>query len=180
MTLSRVSNDLASRYLTSLLTVHVVTEDATLTDIGATYLVAVSVTEIGPAAPCSLIAPGYAKVVLITKDMEAANVATQYEQLRNERIARNRVEVAARLREAGFQDEDFSNSLFPTSRAGSSTKSSTAPALKRDRGSQHEEELSSVPRRSTRQHPARDARVAEAPKPPTVVNKLVILLNPKP
>ena len=119
-------------------------------------------------------------VVLITKDMEAANVTTLYEQLRNERIARNRVEVAARLREAGFQDEDFNNSLFPTSRAGSSTKSSTGPVLKRDRGSQHEEELSSVPRRSTRQHPASDARLAKANQPPTLANKLVSLLNPKP
>lgn len=119
-------------------------------------------------------------VVLITKDMGAANVTTQYEQLRNERIARNRVELASRLREAWFLDEDFSNSLFPTSRARSSTKSSTDPALKRDWGSQHEEELSSLPRRSTRQHPASDARLAAAPQPPTLANKLVSPLNPKP
>ena len=72
--------------------------------------------------------------------MEAANVAIHYEQLRDERIARNRIEVAKRLREAGFQDQDFSSSLFPTSRAGSSIKSSTAPAFKRDRGRQQSAE----------------------------------------
>jgi len=110
--------------------------------------------------------------------MEAANVTNQYEQLRNERIARNRVEVALRLREAGFQDEDFTISLFPTSRAGSSTKSSTAPALKRDRGSQQSEELSSVPRRSTRQHPAPETRPPEVPHPPKFANKLVSLPKP--
>ena len=108
--------------------------------------------------------------------MEAANVSNQYEQLQNERIARNRVEVALHLREAGFQDEDFTISLFPTSRAGSSTKSSTAaPALKRDQGRTQSEELSSVPRRSTRQHPAPEARPLEAPHPPTFANKLVRL-----
>lgn len=107
--------------------------------------------------------------------MEAANVATHYEQLRDERIARNRIEVAKRLWEAGFEDQDVSSSLFPTSRAGSSIKSSTAPALKRDRGRQHSEELSSVPRRSTRQRPTPEARLTEAPQPPTKLKTLVSL-----
>jgi hypothetical protein len=116
-----------------------------ITVIGEKYLVTAAVTEIGFRAPPHLWRPVWQLVVRIPAGMEAANVATQYEQLRDERIARNRIEVAKRLREAGFQDQDISSSLFPTSRASSSIRSSTAPALKRDRGRQHSEELSSVP-----------------------------------
>ena len=58
--------------------------------------------------------------------MEA--VATPYKQLRDERIARNRIELAKRLREAGFSDLDFTSALFPISRAGSSINSATIGA----------------------------------------------------
>lgn len=110
---------------------------------------------------------------MIPADMEAANSVPHYEQLRDERITRNKIEVALRLREAGFQDQDFCNSLFPTARAGSSIKSSSAPALNRDRGRQQSEEFNSVPRRSTRRRPTPQVTPSEAP--PTNLKALVSL-----
>ena len=50
-----------------------------------------AVTEIGPSTPPHLSRPVWQLVVTIPADMEAANVTTHYEQLRNEIIVRNRI-----------------------------------------------------------------------------------------
>lgn len=100
--------------------------------------------------------------------MELTAVIHHYEVFCDDIIARNKTEIAMRLKEARFE-EDFTNSLFQTSRAASSVKSSTALLVKTDqrRRRSASEELYFVARQSTHLQVARpDYNLAEA-SPPT-------------
>lgn len=110
--------------------------------------------------------------------MEAAAVTPHCELFRDEIIARNKSEIALRLKEAGF-DEDFTNSLIQTSRAASSIKSSTAPSVKtyqrRRRSASHE--LDFVPRRSTRQRQTRENYEPPEATQPTGHGKVTVSVH---